>query len=63
MFSTTIDMDVLNQIEDFMESDECNFVQNMNESGLSFGAMAFVIDSIVKAVANAKNRLNEKSED
>lgn len=63
MFSTTIDMDVLNQIEDFMQSDECNFVQNMNEAGLSFGAMAFVIDSIVKAVANAKNRLNEKSED
>ena len=63
MFSTTIDMDVLNQIEDFMGSDECNFVQNMNEAGLSFGAMAFVIDSIVKAVTNAKNRLNEKCED
>ena len=63
MFSTTIDMDVLNEIEDFMESDECNFVQNMNEAGLSFGAMAFVIDSIVKAVANAKNKLNEKCED
>lgn len=63
MFSTTIDMDVLNQIEDFMSGDECNFVQNMNEAGLSFGAMAFVIDSIVKAVAHAKNRLNEKCED
>ena len=59
MFSTTIDMDVLNEIEDFIESDDCNFVQNMNEAGLSFGAMAFVIDSIVKAVANAKNKLNE----
>ena len=63
MFSTTIDMDILNQIEDFMASDECNFVQNMNEAGLSFGAMAFVINSIVKAVANAKTKLNEKSED
>jgi hypothetical protein len=63
MFSTTIDMDILNQIEDFMESDECNFVQNMNEAGLSFGAMAFVIDSIVKAVTNAKTKLNEKCED
>jgi hypothetical protein len=63
MFSTTIDMDILNQIEDFMASDECNFVQNMNEAGLSYGAMAFVIDSIVKAVANAKNKLNEKCED
>jgi hypothetical protein len=63
MFSITIEMDVLNQIEDFMASDECNFVQNMNEAGLSYGAMAFVIDSIVKAVANAKNKLNEKCED
>ena len=35
----------------------------MNEENLSFGAMAFVIDSIVKAVANAKNKLNEKCED
>ena len=63
MFSITIDMDVLNEIEDFIESDDCNFVQNMNEAGLSFGATAFVIDSIVKTVANAKNKLNEKCED
>lgn len=63
MFSTTIDMDVLNQIEDFLESDDCNFVQNMNEAGLSFGAMAFVIDAVVKAVKNAKAKLNEKCED
>lgn len=63
MFSTMIDMDVLNEIEDFIDGDNCNFVQNMNEAGLSFGAMAFVIDSIVKAVSNAKNKLNEKCED
>jgi hypothetical protein len=63
MFSTNIDMDILNEIEEFLNSDDCNFVPNMNEAGLSFGAMAFVIDSIVKAVANAKNKLNEKCED
>ena len=63
MFSTSINMDVINEIEDFMESDECNFVQNMNEAGLSFGAMAFVIDAIVRACTSAKNQLNEKSED
>lgn len=63
MFSTSINMDVINEIEDFMESDKCNFVQNMNESGLSFGAMAFVIDAIVRACTSAKNKLNEKCED
>ena len=63
MFSTSIDMDVLNEIGDFLESENCNFVQNMNEAGLSFGAMAFVIDSIVRAVDNAKKKLNEKCED
>jgi hypothetical protein len=63
MFSTNIDMDVLNEIEDFLSSGHYDFVQSMNDAGLSFSAMAFVIDSIVKAVANAKNRLNEKSED
>ena len=63
MFSTSIDMNVLNEIEDFLEGENCNFVQNMNEAGLSFGAMAFVIDAIVKAVKNAKNKLNEKCED
>ena len=63
MFSTSINMDVINEIEDFMGSDECNFVQNMNESGLSFGAMAFVIDAIVRACTSAKNQLNEKCED
>ena len=63
MFTTTIDMKTLDTIEEFLESDECNFVQNMNDAGLSFGAMAFIIDSIVKAVTNAKNRLNEKCED
>ena len=63
MFSTDIDMDVIDEIEVFLESENCNFVQNMNEAGLSFGAMAFVIDAIVRAVDKAKNKLNEKCED
>ena len=63
MFSTTIDMEVLEEIENFIDSDECNFVQNMNEAGLSFNAMAFVIDAIVKKVANAKAKLKDMCED
>lgn len=63
MFSTNIDMDVLNEIDEFLNSDYCDFVQSMNEAGLSFGAMAFTIDAIIKAVANAKKQLNEKCED
>ena len=63
MFKTNIGMEELNEIETFLESENCNFVKDMNQAGLSFGAMAFVIDAIVRAVDNAKNRLNEKCED
>ena len=63
MFKTTIDMDTLNEIEEFLNGDYCDFVQSMNNAGLSFGAMAFTIDAIIKAVANAKDKLNEKCED
>ena len=58
-FSTIVTKEDLEDILNFMNSEDCHFVQQMNDYGLDFPAMAFVIDSILKAVNNAKKQLEE----
>lgn len=46
MFSTNIDMQTIEKIREFLESDDCKFIENMNRAGLSFPAMLLVIQAI-----------------
>jgi uncharacterized protein (UPF0305 family) len=46
MFSTIVDIKDIQEIRKFLESDECHLVDDMNRAGLSFGAMALVIQGI-----------------
>ena len=46
MFNTMIDLDTIKEIRNFLDSDKCKFVENMNRAGLSFNAMALVIHGI-----------------
>ena len=42
-----------------MNSEDCNFVQQMSEFGMSFQAMAFVVQTIFDGVKAAKKQLEE----
>lgn len=46
MFSTSIDKETIQEVREFLMSDECSFVDNMNRAGLSFPAMALIIQAI-----------------
>lgn len=60
MFSTAITMEDVEKIEEFLFSDSCHLVEDMNKAGLSFGAMALVLEGISKELARAKEALNEE---
>ena len=60
MFSVDIDMKVIEEVRDFLESDECDFVDNMNRAGLSFPAMALVIQAIESKCNEIEKELNEE---
>ena len=60
MFSTSVDKDTIQEVRDFLISDECNFVDNMNRAGLSFPAMALVIQAIEDKCNEIENALNEE---
>ena len=60
MFSTSIDMKVIEEVRDFLESEDCRFVDNMNRAGLSFPAMALIIQAIEDKCNEIENTLNEE---
>lgn len=47
MFHTMINKETVQEIRDFLMSDDCEFVDNMDKAGLSFPAMMLVIQAIV----------------
>jgi hypothetical protein len=53
-----IDKEDLQQAENFAKSSE--LVELMNEEGLSFGAMALVLDAIFEKVDEVKEKFDEK---
>ena len=55
MWNTMIDSTDIEKIREFLESDDCTLVEEMNRAGLSFGAMALVIQGI-------EDKLNEVEE-
>ena len=60
MFSTIIDKETIQEIRDFLMSDECKFVDKMNRAGLSFPAMALVIQAIEDKCNKIENALEEE---
>lgn len=46
MFNTMVNLETVKEVRDFLDSDDCRFVDNMNRAGLSFNAMALVIQGI-----------------
>ena len=60
MFSTSIDRETIQEVREFLISDECNFVGNMNRAGLSFSAMALIIQAIEDKCNEIENALNEE---
>ena len=60
MFSTSIDKEIIQEVREFLTSDECNFVDNMNRAGLSFPAMALVIQAIEDKCKEIENALDKE---
>ena len=60
MFRTSVDKDTIKEVRDFLMSDKCNFVDNMNRAGLSFSAMALVIQAITDKCNEIENILDEE---
>ena len=46
MFTTPINKETVQEVREFLMSDDCEFVDNMNKAGLSFPAMMLVIQAI-----------------
>lgn len=54
-----VDMKTIQSIEEFLDSNDCEFVQNMNKAGLDIFAMAFVLQSIENGIKEAKKELQQ----
>ena len=60
MFTTTVDKDTIAEVRKFLNSEKCQFVDNMNRAGLSFGAMALVIQAIEDKCNEIENQLESE---
>lgn len=59
MFSTSIDRETIQEVREFLMSDDCEFVDNMNRAGLSFPAMALIIQAIEDKCNEIENALEQ----
>ena len=60
MFHTMINRETVQEIRDFLMSDDCEFVENMNRAGLSFPAMALIIQAIEDKCNEIEKALDEE---
>jgi len=60
MFSTMVDIEDIQKIREFLESDECHLVEDMNKAGLSFGAMALIIQGIENIINEVEEELTKE---
>lgn len=60
MFSTSIDRETIQEVREFLMSEDCRFVENMNRAGLSFPAMALIIQAIEDKCNEIENTLNKE---
>ena len=60
MFNTMVNMKDVEQIREFLMSDKCHLVDDMNRAGLSFGAMALVIQGIENICKEVETELTKE---
>ena len=60
MFSTSISRETIQEVRNFLMSDDCEFVENMNRAGLSFPAMMLVIQAIADKCDEIETALNKE---
>ena len=60
MFSTSINKETIQEVREFLMNEDCRFVENMNRAGLSFPAMALIIQAIEDKCNEIENTLNEE---
>lgn len=60
MFHTMINRETVQEVRDFLMSDDCEFVENMNSAGLSFPAMALIIQAIEDKCNEIEKALDEE---
>lgn len=57
---TMVDLRTVEQVRNFLDSEDCHFVENMNRAGLSFNAMALVIQGIENICNEVEQQLKGK---
>ena len=60
MLSISINKETIQEIRDFLMSNECKFVDNMNRAGLSLTAIALVLQAIEDKCNEIENALDEE---
>lgn len=60
MFNTMVNLETVKEVRDFLDSDDCRFVDNMNRAGLSFNAMALVIQGIENICNEVEAQLTQE---
>lgn len=60
MFSVDVDMNDVIAIREFLESDDCHLVEDMNKAGLEFSAMALVIQAIADKCNEVEKELTKE---
>lgn len=60
MFNTMVNLETVKEVRDFLDSDDCKFVDNMNRAGLSFNAMALVIQGIENICNEVEAQLTQE---
>jgi hypothetical protein len=60
MFSVDINMKDVIAVREFLESDDCHLVEDMNEAGLEFSAMALVIQAITDKLNEVEKELTKE---
>ena len=57
---TMVDLSTVEQVRNFLDSEDCRFVENMNRAGLSFNAMALVIQGIENICNEVEQQLKDR---
>lgn len=60
MFNTMVNLETVKEVRDFLDSEDCRFVDNMNRAGLSFNAMALVIQGIENICNEVEAQLTQE---
>lgn len=60
MFNTMVNLETVEEVRNFLDSEDCRFVDNMNRAGLSFNAMALIIQGIENICNEVEAQLTQE---